>query len=430
MTPAGRLSAAIELIDLQGGAPMDAVLAEYFRARRYIGAKDRQAIAEMVYGVFRNWARLHWWLARLRVPADPRVLVLADRLQAGEDPRPHLGAGPYAPRPASPAEQRLLERLPRRGLDHPEMPAAVRLECPDWAYGELSTVLDEAGIAGLNRPAGLDLRVNALKATREAVAAMLPFPTRPTPFSPLGLRAEGRPPVAATPVYRDGLVEVQDEASQIAALLLDAAPGHQVIDFCAGVGGKTLAIAAGMANRGRVVACDIHGYRLDRAGQRLRRAGIHNVERRVLDGDGDKWVKRHRGSFDRVLVDAPCTGTGTWRRNPDARWSRSTPDLAELTALQAAILERACRLVRPGGRLVYATCSLLPSEDERQIERLLSTHPEFTLVPVAEAWAGRLDGTCPADGPYLRLDPARHGTDGFFVAVLTRQAAPEPEVAT
>src|SRR6185436_1686425 len=203
----------------------------------------------------------------------------------------------------------------------------------------------------------------------------------PTPWSPLGLRLKHRAPLAATVAFKEGLIEVQDEGSTLAALLADARPGMRVVDFCAGAGGKTLALAARMQNRGKLVACDVASWRLDRAGQRLRRAGISNVERRSLSSERDSWVKHHAKSFDRVFVDAPCLGIGSWRRNPDGKWRATAQDLAELLPRQRDILTSAARLVKPGGRLIYATCSLLHEENETQAGGFLSVHPDFALYP-------------------------------------------------
>ncbi len=248
----------------------------------------------------------------------------------------------------------------------------------------------------------------------------------PTPWSPIGLRLAGRTPLAGLAAFGDGLFDVQDEGSQIAALLVGARPGMRVVDFCAGAGGKTLALAAGMANRGKLVACDVSARRLDRAARRLRRAGVGNVERRVLESERDKWVKRHAGSFDRVLVDAPCLGTGTWRRNPDAKWRSGPEDLVELQERQQQILRSAARLVRPGGRLVYATCSLLREEDEVQAEDFLAAEPGFSALPGARAWDEAIGGMSPAGEQYIFLTPARHGTDGFFVALFERRSETAP----
>jgi len=210
-------------------------------------------------------------------------------------------------------------------------------------------------------------------------------------------------------------VESQDEGSQLVAALVGAAPGMRVADWCAGAGGKTLALAMTMGNAGHIAACDVHSKRLDGAVARLRRGGVHNVERHLV-APGDKWAKRRAGTFDRVLVDAPCTGTGTWRRNPDARSRLVERDLLELVVKQADILDHAARLTRIGGWLVYATCSVLADENEDQVTAFLGRHPEFALKPLSEAWAG----APPCPDPYLSLTPLRHGTDGFFAAVLER----------
>jgi 16S rRNA (cytosine967-C5)-methyltransferase len=236
-------------------------------------------------------------------------------------------------------------------------------------------------------------------------------------LSPWGLRIDGRRPVTSGPAFQSGLVEIQDEGSQLVAAMVAAAPGMRVVDWCAGAGGKTLALAGMMQNRGQIVACDVSAPRLDGAVRRLRRAGVHNVERHLVEA-GDKWLKRRAGTFDRVLVDAPCTGTGTWRRNPDARLRLKPADLAELLPKQASILDTAQSLVRTGGRLVYATCSLLEEENEAQVTGFLLRYPAFRIVPLAQAWP--LDAPPPNSGDFLSLTPARHGTDGFFTAVLER----------
>jgi len=230
---------------------------------------------------------------------------------------------------------------------------------------------------------------------------------------------EGRRLVTTGPTFQTGLVEIQDEGSQLVALMVGAVPGMRVADWCAGAGGKTLALAMTMANKGQIVACDVSAPRLEGAVRRLRRAGVHNVEQHLIVV-GDKWAKRRADSFDRVLVDAPCTGTGTWRRNPDARLRLTERDLAELVPKQAQILSAASRLVRKGGRLVYATCSVLVEENEAQVQAFVAAHPEFLIVPLAQAWGG--PGTPPGEGDFLSLTPRRHGTDGFFTAVLERAA--------
>jgi 16S rRNA (cytosine967-C5)-methyltransferase len=435
VNPGARIAAAIDILCgiEQGGRPADDVAADYFRRRRYIGAKDRAQISGHLYTVLRHRAALDWWIERVgagSAAADARRRVFAALLLAEAWPKENIIAAcdgdRFRPPPLTAGEHRLVAALSGRSLHHPAMPRAVANDVPQWLLPHLERVFDEdlaREMAALNASAPIDLRVNLLKADRDRAWQALAaegIAVVPTALSPVGLRLAKRAPLSRLAAFRDGLVEVQDEGSQIAALLADARPGMRVVDFCAGAGGKTLALAAGMANRGKLVACDVAAYRLERAGRRLRRAGVANVERRVLASEHDKWVKRHAQGFDRVFVDAPCLGTGTWRRNPDAKWRMQARDLAELRPRQQNILASAARLVRPGGRLVYVTCSLLREENEEQAEAFLAGHPDFAIVPVRHAWAQTIGGNAPAAGDYLRLTPARHGTDGFFVAIFAR----------
>jgi 16S rRNA (cytosine967-C5)-methyltransferase len=405
---------------MNSARPADAVANDYFRARRFIGGGDRRAVSDRVWRVLRAYRRLSWWLAD---KPTPRSLVAASLLLEGggmADVAAVYTGGQFAPAALMPSEHAVLRRLQGRSLEHASMPDAVRLELPDWLLPHLSPRFDDAELAALLAPATLDLRVNLLKATREEARAALAaegLEAVATPFSPWGLRIEGRKQVTGGAAFRSGVVEIQDEGSQLVAVLVGAAPGMRVADWCAGAGGKTLAMAMMMQNRGQLLACDVSASRLDGAVRRLRRAGVHNVERHLIE-PGDKWAKRRGGSFDRVLVDAPCTGTGTWRRNPDARLRLRESDLAELLPKQAAIIDQAAALVRIGGRLVYATCSLLPEENEDQVTAFLARHPGFALVPLLRAWPG----APPNAGDFLSLTPARHGTDGFFGAVLERRA--------
>jgi 16S rRNA (cytosine967-C5)-methyltransferase len=431
MTPGARVAATIELLDeivSRSERPADLVANAYFRARRFIGSGDRRAVSERVWGILRRYGQLAWWLDRTRHPGrDARAIVSAELMLVDgmnlEQAAALFDGGRYRPNPLDEAEIRALRQMEGHSLPHPEQPDWVRLNVQEWVAPHLREAYGEAWgreIAALDTPPPVDLRVNRLKATvAEARAALARegIETEPMRYAPDGLRLKQRLSVVTSQAFRDGLVEIQDEGSQLVAALVDAQPGMQVADYCAGAGGKTLAIAAGMNNKGRVVAMDVFESRLDRSAQRLRRAGAHNVERRALDGDNAKWLKRHKQTFDRVLVDVPCTGTGTWRRNPDGRWTLQPKDLAELVPKQAGILDAASRLVKPGGGLVYATCSVLPAEDERQIEAFVERHADFAVVPVA-------DLAMPAEtasGPYLRLSPLKHGTDGFFAAALVRK---------
>ena len=386
MIPARLLQDTLDLVaEVETAArPADAVTSGWFRARRHFDEADRGAMLEALYALMRHRARLGWWLARQGRDDTPVTRIAV--WQAG-------GA-----------------------VDHPDMPDAVRLECPDWAEAPLRARFGDGfavEMAAMLATPPLDLRVNPMKSTREAVLQdlrRLGIEAEATKFAPTGIRIQERISLGRLPGLKTGEIEIQDEGSQLVALLVGAKPGDRVVDFCAGAGGKTLALAAEMQNRGHVVACDINEARLKRAAERLRRAGLHNVETRVLASETDRWVKRHKAGFDRVLVDAPCSGTGTWRRNPDARWRAPDLGLTGLVALQRRILASAARLVKPGGRLVYATCSVLTEENEAQVAAFLAATPSFHLVPQPV-------------GDFLSLTPAQHGTDGFFAAVLQRAAA-------
>ncbi len=428
MTPAARLAAAIDLLEAVDASarPADATANDFFRARRFIGSGDRRAVSDRAWSVLRHRRRLTWWLGHTHALPTPRLLIGASLLLDGwslDGVEQSFSGGQFAPARLLPPERAALRPLEGRTPEHPDMPPAVRLEIPDWIFGPLAEKFGpatEAELAALTTPAPLDLRVNALKTTRaDAQKALLAegIDTKPTPYSPWGLRIPTRRALTTGPAFQTGLVEIQDEGSQLVALLVGAEPGMRVADWCAGAGGKTLAVAMTMKNRGHIVACDVHARRLEAAVKRLRRAGVHNVEQHLIVA-GDKWAKRQEKKFDRVLVDAPCTGCGTWRRNPDARTRLTETDLAELLVKQASILDAASRLTKPGGRLIYATCSLLPAENEDQVTAFMHRHPDFSLVPLTDAWP--LAGNLPSAGPYLSLTPLRHDTDGFFGAVLVR----------
>ena len=443
MTPGARLQTAIELLGEigEGHGAADDVVGGYFRRHRFVGAKDRAAISEHIFAILRHRAAIDWWIRRVNGNQQPdaRLRVFATMvLVEGWEPEAVARAcdgDRFRPNPLGILEQQVMRGLKGRSLAHPEMPRPVRLNYPDWLdahWQELFGDQVDAELSVMTDTAPLDLRVNRLKASRADARAALAeegVEALPTPLAPTGLRVYKRIPLATLDVFKSGRIEVQDEGSQLAALLALAKPGMRVVDFCAGAGGKTLALAAGMQNKGHLVACDISEKRLERAVVRLRRAGISNVERKPLSSERDKWVKRHAESFDRVFVDAPCTGTGTWRRNPDAKWRLRPLDLEELSALQASILDSAARLVKPGGRLVYATCSMLTAENDGQIKAFLASHPAFALVPMAAVWKEAIGTQCPVEADTLQLTPARHGTDGFFVAVMERRAAAPAESA-
>ncbi len=441
MTPGGRLQAVIEVLDTvrMDNRPADRVLHEYFRERRFIGSRDRRAISTIFWKIMRNRARLaaDCALADGRNPTDASVrnesgrrLVMAlcvrERVPDEVDLALFDGVA-YAPAPVGPKDKAWVQAL--RRVKPSERPEWAWAETPQWLWQRFQELFGdklEAEVSAAREEGSVDLRVNTLRADLPTARAQLlkdGIETEAMRYAPLGLRVVGRANVAATKTFKAGLVEVQDESAQLAAVLTDAKPGESVVDFCAGAGGKSLALAAQMNNTGRLIACDVSQGRLDRSAVRLRRSGVHNVTRRVLSNETDKWVKRHKNSYDRVLVDAPCSGAGTWRRNPDARWRLTEEGLTELVDLQQRILSSAARLVRPGGRLVYATCSLLPEENAEQVKAFLSTHSDFILVPVADAWPEGMTQMPSefAEDDMLSLTPGRHGTDGFFIAVMQRR---------
>ncbi len=438
MTPAARLASTIELLEAIGraGPPIEPVIDGFVRSRRYMGSKDRRAVLERVFAVLRATRRLDWHIVRAGgVGPVPRQRVLAGLILI-EGLRPADAAALFsedghAPPPLDDAEAALMERLAGQPLDHPEMPPPVTLEVADWLEGPLRRAFGPAlrsELAALNAPAPLDLRVNTLKTTPEAARATLAaegVESKPTPLSPVGLRVAGRASLPATRAFRDGLIEVQDEGSQLVALLAGARPGMTVVDFCAGAGGKSLALAAAMGRAGHLTgtlwALDVEARFLRRLTERAQRAGAGAIRTHTLDGEADPWLAAHADAVDLVLVDAPCSGSGVWRRHPAARAWLTPERLAEVIERQRSALAAAMPLVKPGGRLVYATCSVLVEENEERVAEILTAHRDFRTVTVVEAWTATLAVPCPVEGPCLRLSPVRTGTDGFFVAILERQ---------
>lgn len=397
-------------------SPADVALKHYFREHKGLGARDRALVADTVYAVLRR-RRL---LEAVTPTASPRELVLAALVLLQG-----VGIGQLESLLRR-EEAEWLAALKARDLE--ALPFEIRADLPDWMLTRLRKRLgDEETLAlarALQRPAPLDLRVNSLKAPREGVLQRLEadgLAAQATRFSPLGVRVKQKVALNTHPMFLDGAVEVQDEGSQLLGMLVEPRRTDLVIDFCAGAGGKTLQLGAAMASRGRLYAFDISDKRLANLTPRLRRSGLSNVHPQRIDGENDAKVKRLRGKADRVLVDAPCTGFGTLRRNPDLKGRQSESGLAELNAKQQSILNAAASLVKPGGRLVYGTCSLLEEENEAVISAFLASHPDFRLLPCAEVLA-RQGVTVPGCESTLQLWPHRHDTDGFFAAVMERSA--------
>jgi 16S rRNA (cytosine967-C5)-methyltransferase len=433
MTPAARIKAVLELLNAIDSSriPMDGTVGDYMRGRRYIGGKDRANVAERVYNIARARARLGWWLMHVGVEDAPRHRLIAWLcLGEGQNARAVeslFDGSKYGPEALSEEEQVLAGRLKNHTLDHPDMPGDMRAECPaEWSASMHARFGGdfEKEMAAMIPPAALDLRVNLRKIAREDAIASLAkdhVKVTPTRWSPWGLRADGKVFLSKTKAFVKGLIEIQDEGSQLIALLCNAQPGAQVLDYCAGAGGKTLALASAMNNKGRIVACDIDANRLKKGRERFKRAGVADIVevRPLTDEKNRKWLRRQKGTFAAVLVDAPCSGTGTWRRNPDLRWRHFGPSLEDLLKTQAELLDKVAKTVKPGGRLIYATCSLLHEENEAQVEAFLKREPDFEVLPIEQAWP---EGEPPCAGPYMRLTPLRHETDGFFAAAMVRKA--------
>lgn len=443
MTPGARAQAAIDLIDQLLSSwlsdrriPADKLLDNYFKSHRYIGSKDRASIGELFYWILRHKASLEWWLDNTGQRIHGRSFVFAALAARREYSDSLSKDSQYSPPPLNEDEQHLIATLLKSELVHPDMPGHVRLNYPAWCEPLLCASFGsdfELAMKALNEQAPTDLRVNTLKTTREALHDALlaeGFENALASLSPVGLRLARRGPIFTSPLFKQGHFEVQDEGSQVVAQLVDAQPSQRVIDFCAGAGGKTLAMAATMENKGRILAWDTSQKRLGQISQRLRRAGVNNVQTHVITSENDAFIKRHKQSADRVLVDAPCSGSGTWRRNPDLKWRFTRNDLNEVTALQSTILQSAARLVKPGGRLIYATCSVLQEENELQIDQFLKNVNnfdknvrKFKVVCAEKIWDKNSKAGDSGSISYLSITPHKDGVDGFFAAVLERIAA-------
>jgi len=417
--------AAVVLANLLDfNSPADAKLSEFFRNNRELGTKDRAFVAESVYGVLRRLRYLSTVTANEdNDPDDARKLILAWLLRVQGKSIRELESVLN--------EQQTEWAHAIKAKSTENLPLAVQADVRDWLWDKLVAQYGEAEALTICRSmfeqASLDLRVNTIKGNREDVLKkMLAENTSnedniaPTPYSPVGIRMPNRMGISRHVLFTEGKIEVQDEGSQLLAYLVAPKRGQMVADFCAGAGGKSLAIGALMKNTGRLYAFDVSEKRLHNLGQRLKRSGLSNLHAQVISSENDQKLKRLNGKFDRVLVDAPCSGLGTLRRNPDLKWRQTEQDVAELNVKQTNILARAAKLTKAGGRLIYATCSLLRDENEAIAEAFLSANPEFSLIPANEILNQqqiKLD-----TGKYLKLLPHLHGTDGFFAAVFERKA--------
>jgi 16S rRNA (cytosine967-C5)-methyltransferase len=405
---------------LPARAPADSLLRTFFRENRNLGQRDRALVADVVYATLRR-RRL---LEHATPNASPREMALAALVKLQGFGISQIEGVLSVP------EREWLTAL--KALDLETLPPALRADLPDWVMERLQASMgDEQAMAlalSLQQSAPLDLRVNSLKAPRQGVLDRFEhdeIAAQATRLSPLGVRVRGKPSLNTHPAFLDGSIEVQDEGSQLLGLLVEPRRGEMVVDFCAGAGGKTLQMGAAMGSSGRLYAFDISDKRLANLAPRLKRSGLSNVYPQRIANENDAKVKRLRGKIDRVLVDAPCTGLGTLRRNPDLKVRQTVEGLQELNAKQRAILDAAGALVKPGGRLVYGTCSLLVEENEAIVQDFLARHADFKLVPAGEVLK-RQGVELPGSGDYMKLYPHVHETDGFFAAVLERARETKP----
>jgi 16S rRNA (cytosine967-C5)-methyltransferase len=419
MTPAARIQAVIDILEgmTASALPADRFIREFFRARRYAGSKDRASVADRVFEIARHRASLAWRMQ----DETPRALAIASLLAEGTDIagiEALFGGAGYGPPPLTEQERATIATQPR-----PNPPLYVQGEFPPFLESELTRALGDDLLEEMRATqtrAPVDLRVNTLKASRDQVLATLQaegFAANPTRYSPFAIRLLSGERLAAlrqNKMFELGFFEFQDEAAQMAALLAHARPGERILDLAAGAGGKALALAADMKNRGTLIACDIDAGRLAQLGPRAERAGAV-IE--VHPGDAPQ------GPFDAVFVDAPCSGTGTWRRQPELRWRITQSRLDSLMAIQDTLLDEAAARTAPGRRIVYATCSWLACENEDRIAAFLARHPDFAVRPAARIWRDIVPGDPPPGmGEFFRATSHATGTDGFFAAVLGRSA--------
>ena len=423
MHPKALLDACSELVrlTLQFEHPADSVVSRFFRDNKGLGPRERATLAETVYTVLRKKLLFDHFAPSGSGPKERRLAILG-----------FYGPRDFLKSALTDHEKNWLDQCDKIKVE--DLMERHRHNLPEWLVQPLREQLKDEFwplVDSLNHGAGLDLRVNALNDKRADVQKELDkvgIKSVPTPYSPWGLRLDTKPALTKVEVFARGAIEVQDEGSQLLALLLDAHRGEMVVDFCAGAGGKTLAIGAGMRNTGRLYAFDTSGHRLDALKPRLARSGLSNVHPAAIAHERDDRVKRLSGKIDRVLVDAPCSGLGTLRRNPDLKWRQNLKGVEEMTVKQTAILQSASKLLKSGGRLVYATCSVLPAENESIADAFAAANSEFTPLDVGDvlthlkvADASKLCSGGENGLKYLRLWPHRHGTDGFFAAIWQKK---------
>lgn len=405
MQTAARYQAVLELMSeiFKDMKPADGIIEAYLKSRKYIGSKDRRFIADTVWDIIRNRMKLEFDAGS----KEYRKILLTYLKRKGEDVAAIFSGEQYAPQALSEEEKKWLQQ------DNDEAyPPYVEAECPEWLFNKNGSI---SFWKALNVPAAADFRINVK--SREAVIEQMKaegYSVYPTPYSPLGLRSDSRISLGNCVAYRDGQIEVQDESSQIAALLCDVRPEHKIVDYCCGAGGKSLAMAYLLQNKGHIFAHDIEKKRLMALKPRMERLNVKNIELIDFLATSDK-------DFDRFVLDAPCSGTGTWRRSPDAKYRLNQNMLDKLTVIQAGILNTAYEKTKLGGRIIYITCSVLPEENENIVETFVQNHPDMRFVNIRALWEQKIEAPYPHHSDkYLRMSPQGTGSDGFFIAVMEK----------
>jgi 16S rRNA (cytosine967-C5)-methyltransferase len=426
-----RIRSVIEVLEEEAKTPypLDSIIAKYFRARKFIGAKDKKYIAELVYNIYRRRSELLYALEQVDAALSPRNIVIAALIIIEGDAAGNLDqtfdGAKFSPEQLAISELRFAEKI--KDVSKDNVPYFVTYNYPKSLEKFLKAAFEEdfeEELSALNKQASLDIRVNSLKASADKILGEMVnegLGVSKGLYSPNCLKINSRTPIFNMKIFTDGMIEVQDEGSQLLSLLVTAKPGDKVIDFCAGAGGKTLSIAAGMKNKGRIYALDVSERRLSELKKRTTRAGVDTVMVNHIKDETDQYLKRLKDSADYVLLDVPCSGSGTWRRGPDIKWKTTPEKIANFNIVQQKILDSAKRLVKKNGQLIYATCSVFKDENENIIEKFLIDNPEFKLLNAPEILLKNYGIEVPNQkNSYLKLSPHKTVTDGFFAAVLEK----------
>ena len=432
MTPGARIAAVIEILELLDKSifTTESPISGYFRSRRYIGSSDRKDITEKIFRIMRRRARLNWLSGYDTVRGRVITDLFFSNGKSEDLVKALFNEKKYNPLPLNDEENSLFAKLKIQSFSSENYPPEVEAELPKWIFNILIKQWKSNfgfEIAAFNRPAQICLRVNTMKdSLRNTQKRLLKdkIITEATNLSPIGLKLKVRENLSKSFALKNGLIEIQDEGSQLIAALVDSKPNHKTIDLCAGAGGKALALGAAMKNTGLIIACDTNSKRLNKIKPRIKRSGLKNISIYHIKNNNDAFFSEHAQTSNRVLIDVPCSGSGTWRRAPEKKWKITKTILSDLISTQKTLMQQAAQLILTGGRLIYSTCSVLPKENEEQVDWFLNQHANFRLIPIDDIWLKIFGDQCPknviSSNNYLSLTPARHDTDGFFASILEK----------